>query len=108
MENMMTFDDFMEMEIKVGKVVSAERVEGADKLLKLKVNTGEERQLVAGIAESYQPEELEGKEIVVITNLEPKQIRGVESQGMLLAADVGGKPVLLAPDKEVPEGTRVR
>ena len=107
MENI-NFEEFQKIDLRVGKIIEAEKIEGTDKLLKLKVDLGEEeRQLVAGIAKFYQPEDLIGKEIVVVANLEPKTLRGVESQGMLLAADVEGKPVLLKPDEEVPPGTKV-
>ena len=108
MENI-NFEEFQKIDLRIGKIIEAEKIEGTDKLLKLKVDLGEEeRQLVAGIAKFYQPEDLIGKEIVVVANLEPKTLRGVESQGMLLAADVEGKPVLLKPDQEVPPGTKIR
>ncbi len=108
MENI-NFEEFQKIDLRIGKVIEAEKIEGTDKLLKLKVDLGEEkRQLVAGIAKFYQPEDLIGKEIVVVANLEPKIFRGIESQGMLLAADVEGKPVFLKPDEEVPPGTKVR
>ncbi|MBL7160381.1 MAG: methionine--tRNA ligase subunit beta [Candidatus Aenigmarchaeota archaeon] len=103
-----TFEDFQKLDLRIGTIESAERVEGADKLLKLEVSLGSEsRTLVAGVAESYRPEELPGKQIVVLVNLEPKTLRGVESNGMLFAAVADGKPVLLQPDKEVPAGTKV-
>lgn len=106
---MVHFDDFQKLDLHVGTIKTAEAVPGSDKLLKLIVDLGEEeRQLVGGIAKEYSPEELPGKQIVVLTNLEPRTLMGVESQGMLLAADVDGKPVLLAPDKEVPSGTPIR
>lgn len=106
---MITFDDFRKLDIQIGKILSAEKVEGTDKLLKLEIDFGvEKRQLVAGIAETYQPDQLLGKEVPVLMNLEPRKIRGTESQGMILAADVGGKPVLLLPDKEIPPGSAVR
>ena len=105
---MITFDDFKKIEIKVGKVKKAERVEGAGKLLRLVVDIGtEERQLVAGIAEYYAPEVLIGKNIVILANLEPKMIRGIPSNGMLLAAD-GGRIALLSVDGEVLPGTPIR
>jgi len=108
MENI-NFEEFQKIDLRIGKIIEAEKIEGADKLLKLKVDLGEEkRQLVAGIAKFYQPEDLIGKEIVVVANLEPKTLRGIESQGMLLAGDVEGKPVLLKPDQEVPPGTKIR
>jgi methionine--tRNA ligase beta chain len=106
---MINFDDFKKLEIKIGKILSAEKVEGTDKLLKLEIDFGaEKRQIVAGIAETYQPGEIIGKEVPVLMNLEPRTIRGVESQGMILAASVDGKPRLLHPDIEVPPGTEVR
>jgi len=100
------FEDFQKIDLRVGKILEAQKIEGSEKLLKLIVDLGnEKRQLVAGIAKYYEPENLIGKEIVVVTNLEPKKIMGVESQGMLLAADVNGEPVILIPEKEVPPGT---
>ncbi len=105
-----SFSEFKKLDIRIGEIVSAERIPGSRKLLKLKVNLGsEERQLVAGLAEHYTPEELVGKQIVVLTNLQPRKFMGVESQGMLLAAVVGeeGKPVLLTPEKKVPPGSPV-
>lgn len=105
----LTFDEFKKIELKVAKIIAAEKVEGADKLLKLRVDLGaEERQVVAGIAQWYTSEELIGREIVLVANLAPRAVRGVESQGMLLAADLDGTAVLLAPDKEVPPGAPVR
>lgn len=106
---MISIKDFMEIELRTARVLSAERVEGTDKLMKLRVDLGgEERQIVAGIAQVYDPEELPGRKIVVVANLEPATIRGVESQGMLLAADVDGKPYVAGFDRWVPAGTRVR
>ncbi len=106
---MIKFEEFQKLDLKIGKIVSAKKVEKADKLLKLKVDLGEEkRQIVAGIAKFYQPEDLVGREIVVVVNLEPRTLMGLESQGMLLAADNEGKPVLLKPDEEVPPGTKIR
>jgi methionine--tRNA ligase beta chain len=103
------FDDFQKIDLRVGKVSDAKKVEGSEKLLKLIVDLGnEKRQLVAGIAKYYRPEDLIGKEIVVVANLEPKNLMGIESQGMLLAADVNGEPVILIPEKEVPPGTKIR
>ncbi len=106
---MITFDDFNKLDIRIGTILEAEKVEGADKLLKLLVDIGEEkRTLVAGIAETYQPEEIIGKQIPILTNLEPKTLRGIESQGMILAVDIEGKATLLHPDKQVPNGSKVR
>ncbi len=100
---------FFETELRVARIVAAERVPNADKLLKLRVDLGtEERQIVAGIALAYDPESLVDKRIIVVTNLQHARIRGVESQGMLLAADLDGKPILATFDEDVPPGTPVR
>lgn len=109
---LVTYDEFKKLDIRVAKILSAERIEGATKLLKLTVDAGEEqpRTVVAGIAEHYKPEELPGRSIVLLANLQPAKIRGVESQGMLLAADVDGRAILLQPDapQDVPAGATVR
>ncbi|MCD6087971.1 MAG: methionine--tRNA ligase [Candidatus Hydrothermae bacterium] len=103
-----SIDEFRKLDIRIGKIVEAEKVEGTKKLLKLRVDMGEKTiTLVAGIAEYYRPEEIIGFEIPVIYNLEPAKIRGIESQGMLLAAVEDGKVVLLSPREEVKPGTRV-
>ena len=103
-----SFEEFKRVRLVVGKITSAKRLERTKKLLILKVDIGsEERQLVAGIAEHYKPEELVGKNIVVVANLQPKVIRGRKSEGMLLAAVHNGVPVLLIPEKNVPPGTPV-
>lgn len=105
---MISFEDFKKLDLKIGKVIIVEKIENTDKLLKLIVDIGgEKRQIVSGIAQDYSPEELINKEIVVLVNLEPKKFRGIESQGMLLAADLGGKAIILIPEKEVPPGTKV-
>ncbi len=103
-------DIFRKLDLRVARVVKAERVPKSDKLLKLLVSIGgEERQLVAGIAQHYPPEELVGKSIVVVANLAPATIRGVESRGMLLAAsDGGGKLVILTTDREIDPGSKVK
>lgn len=105
---MVAYEDFEKMDLRVARVVSAERVEGSDKLLRLEVDLGaEKRQLVAGIGKHYSPEDAIGKEIIVLANLEPKMIKGLESQGMLLAAWDEGNVVLLTLDREMKEGSRV-
>jgi methionine--tRNA ligase beta chain len=92
---MITLEEFKKLDLRVGKVIEAEKVEGSENLLKLKIDLGEEkRQIVAGIQKCYLPEDLIGKEIVVITNLEPRKIFGLENQGMLLAADFKVRPVI--------------
>jgi methionyl-tRNA synthetase len=104
-----TINDFMNVDLRVAKVLSAERVEGTDKLMKLQIDLGsEQRQLVAGIAQVYEPDALVGKQIVVVANLKPARLRGVESQGMLLAADAAGRPIIATFEEQVPLGTRVR
>lgn len=105
---MISYDDFRKVELKVGRVLSAQRVEGTDKLLKLEVDTGEKRTIVAGIGNVYKDSELVGKEIVVATNLEPRKLKGIESQGMLLAADDKNGPILIIADKKAKPGTEVK
>ena|ERR1035437_1351239 len=103
-----TIDDFKRVAIRIGKILTAERMENADKLLKLQVDFGEfKRQILSGIAEFYTPEELVGKKLPFIVNLEPRVMRGEESQGMLMAIEGEEKPVLLEPAAEVPEGSEV-
>jgi len=105
-----TIDDFFKVDLRVATILEAEKVEKADRLLRLQVDVGgETRQLVAGIAEHYSPEELVGKSIVVVANLKPAKIRGVESNGMLLAASgADGTVSILQPLKEVEPGSRVK
>ena len=104
-----SFEEFQKVELKVAKILSAERIEKSDKLLKLQIDLGaEKRQLVAGIAEQYGPESLIGREIVVVANLQSRAVFGVESQGMLLAASSPQGPILLIPEKEVPPGSGIR
>ncbi len=106
---MVNIQNFLEMELVVAQIIEAKDHPNADKLFVLKINTGkEEKQLVAGIRSAYQAEELVGKKIIVINNLEPAVIRGEESQGMLLAASGENGPVLLSPEKDVPVGSRVK
>jgi len=106
---MITFDDFKKLDIRIGKILSAEKVSGTDKLMKLEVDFGlEKRQMIAGIAQFFEPDHLIGKEIPVLLNLEPRSFKGIESQGMILAIDVNGEPVLLHPEKEVPPGSVIR
>jgi methionyl-tRNA synthetase len=104
--------DFTKVELRVGEVLTAERIPKADKLLLLTVDVGEEkpRQILAGIAQHYTPEQLLGRKIAVVANLKPRKMRGFESQGMLLAASVGdeGKPVLATFTEEVPNGARLK
>lgn len=104
-----SFDEFKKMDLRVGEILNAEKVEGTTKLLKLEVDIGvEKRTMVAGIADVYSPEDLTGKKITVIVNLKPAVIRGIESQGMLLAAEIDDKATISFFDKEVPTGAKVR
>jgi methionyl-tRNA synthetase len=106
--NLVTIDEFFKTQLKTAKVLQAEKVEGADKLLKLQIQVGEEtRQLVAGIALYYKPEEVVGKNIVIVANLVPAKIRGIESQGMLLAAKIGKDLKLITTDGEIASGASV-
>jgi len=103
------FEEFKRLDIRVGVVLEAEGIKGSDKLLRLKVDIGSEnRQIVAGIAKTHRPEDLVGRRIVVLANLEPAKLFGVESRGMLLAADLKDAAVLLGPEKDVPPGTKIR
>lgn len=107
-DNLITIDDFAKVELRTADIVSAEPVPKADRLLKLQISIGgEKRQIVAGIAEYYKPEELVGRQVVVVCNLQPVKLRGIESQGMLLAAKKGKKLALLMPDKELPSGAKI-
>lgn len=103
------FSDFAKLDLRVAKIISVERVEGSEKLYKLTVSLGaEERTLAAGLAAHYAPDELVGRKIVVVANLESRMLRGIESRGMLLAADDGERVSLLQPDKDLAEGSKVR
>lgn len=107
---MISIDDFKKIELKAGKILSAERVEGSEKLVKLSVDLGEEnpRQILAGIVAQYPPDTLVGKTIAVVANLDPRKLMGMESQGMLLAAEGENGPVLLTPDADVTPGAKIR
>ena len=104
--NLISIDDFKKVQLKVALVKSAEKVEGSDKLLKLSVNAGgSDRTVVSGIAKQYSPEEIVGKKVVLVSNLAPAKLKGIESQGMLLAASCGKQLSLLTVDRDIPEGT---
>lgn len=113
---MISFDDFAKIELKVAKIIEAEKVEGSEKLVKLKLDLCEkdeaglsvDRQIVAGIGKAYDVESLPGKEVVIVANLEPRTLMGVQSCGMLLAAADDNGPVLLMPDRHVAPGVKVR
>lgn len=102
-------EDFAKLELRVAEILTAERVPKADRLLNLRVSLGdEERTVLAGLAQYYEPEQLAGRKVVMIVNLEPRKMRGIESQGMLLAAEAGEVVSLLQPDTDLPAGARVR
>ena len=105
-----TIDDFMKVDLRVAKVLTAEKVANSRKLVKMTIDVGpEQRTLVAGIAESYEPEALVGRTIVMVFNLKPAKLMGIESNGMVLAASPdGGKPTLVGFDQDIAPGTRVR
>lgn len=107
---MITFEDFKKLDIRVGKILSAERIANSDKLVKLILDIGnEKRQILAGIAEYFSDlSVLVGKEVPIIVNLEPRKMRGETSEGMMLAAIADGKPVLLHPAEPIPPGSSVR
>jgi methionyl-tRNA synthetase len=108
MENI-TFDQFKLTDLRVAEIKTAEDIEGADKLYKLTIDIGEERTLVAGIKKFYTKEELIGKKIIVVANLEPRALRGVTSHGMLLAASTEDKSALtlVSVDRTIPNGSKV-
>lgn len=107
-EDLISFAEFQKLKLRVVKIDAAERVKGADRLLQLQISLGDEqRQIVAGIAEFYEPDDLVGQQIVVVANLEPATIRGVESQGMLLAASDDNGLTLVTPDGEISDGAEV-
>lgn len=104
----MTLEDFQKADLRIGKIIAAERVEGSEKLLKLQVDLGEPRQILSGIAKWYTPEDLVGKNVLIIANLEPRMMMGFESQGMLLAAHgEDNSAVILMPASDVPPGSKV-
>ncbi len=104
---LISIEDFLKLDIRLAKVLSAERVEGSEKLLKLRVSLGEEeRTLMAGIAKHYSPEELVGKKVLMLANLKPRKIFGVESQGMVLALSDGENLSVIVPDRDIKEGAK--
>lgn len=108
---MISYSEFQNVDLRVGKVLSAERVEGSEKLLKLMVDVGPEigeRQIIAGIGKVYAPEVAVGREIIIVINLEPRSLMGLESHGMLLAADDESGPILLEPDKDALPGAKIK
>ena len=107
--DLIKYDDFAKLDLRIVKVIEAERLEGTRNLIKIKVSLGEEEKIiVAGIAGAYEAEELVGKKIVMLLNLEPKKIFDIESNGMILAAENEDSISLLTCDKELPEGSKIR
>jgi len=105
-----SLEDFKKLDIKIGTIKAVKNHPNADKLYLILVDFGKEdqdRQIIAGIKEWYKPEELIGKKVVVVTNMEPKMFRGIESTGMLLAAEKKGKVALLTVDKDIENGAKV-
>ena len=108
-EDSITIEEFAKIRLRIGKVINAENVQGSKKLLKLSVDMGNERrQVVAGIAAHYRPEEIIGKSVVIVANLKPAKLMGIESQGMVLAASNGEVLSLISPDKDIPPGSAVK
>jgi methionyl-tRNA synthetase len=104
-----TYDQFSELDLRVAEIKTAERVPKSKKLMQLLVSTGDaDRTIVAGIATKYTPEELVGRKVVIVANLAPAKLMGIESNGMVLAASIDGEPSLLAVDSAVPAGTKVK
>jgi len=103
------FAEFQKIDLRVGKVKKVEEIEGLDRIYKLGIDVGEKkpRTILAGVKKHFKPSELLGKSVVVVANLEPKDVRGTLSEGMLLAAEVDGRPVLLVPEEKVKPGTPV-
>jgi methionyl-tRNA synthetase len=110
MESRITIDDFMKIDLRVARVLTAERVPNSKKLMKMSIDLGsEQRTIVAGIAEAYEAESLVGRHVAIVANLKPAKLMGIESNGMVLAASPdGGKPMLVAFDQPPAPGTRVR
>jgi methionine--tRNA ligase beta chain len=113
---MIEFEEFKKVELRVAKIISSERIEGSEKLLKLMVDCGDKdetgisktRQVLAGVGKVYTPEEMVGREIIIVVNLAPRMMMGLESQGMLLAADSPEGPILVRPDRDVAPGAEIR
>lgn len=107
--NQITIDDFSKIDLRIGKILEAERVKDSEKLIRFKIDLGSEvKQILAGIGKTYTPEELIGKEVPVVANLESRMMAGYESQGMLLAAGDGKVLTLLMVDREILPGAKIR
>lgn len=112
-EGLINFDDFQKLDLRVGKIIKVEEIEGADKLYKLSVDLGSKigkRTICAGLKQYYSKEDLKGKKIILLVNLAPREMRGIESQGMLLAAvsEDESEVVLISPEKDIEVGAKIR
>jgi len=113
---MINIDEFAKIELRIAKVLEAERVEGSEKLIKMKLDVNdkneagefETRQVLAGIGKTYEPENLVGKEIIIVANLEPRMLMGLESRGMIVAGSDGEGIAIVSPDRELPPGTLLK
>ena len=106
---MISYDDFTKLDIRVAKIVSTEKIPGKTRIIKGTIDLGDEkRDVIIGGAEFYEPEDMVGRQVIVITNLEPKKMAGIESNAMLLAADVNNKPYWLTVNEDVPLGTQIK
>jgi len=104
-----SYDDFKKLDLRVAKILKIEKIPGKTKLVKGEIDLGDEtRNVIIGGAEFYEPDDLVGKTVIVVANLEPKKMAGVESNAMLLAADINDKPFWLTVDSEVPSGTKIK
>lgn len=103
-----TYDDFKKLDLRVGRIIRAERIKNLTKIMKAQVDLGtEQREMIVGGAEFYEPEYFTNRIVIVVANLEPRKIAGITSNGMLLAADVNGKPIWLTVDGDVPPGSKI-
>ena len=104
-----SYDDFTKLDLRVAKILKVEKISGKTKIVKGEIDLGDEtRNVIIGGAEFYEPDDLIGKTVIVVANLEPKKMAGVESNAMLLAADINDKPFWLTVDSEVPSGTKIK
>ena len=104
-----SYDDFKKLDLRVAKILKIEKIPGKTKIVKGEIDLGDEtRNVIIGGAEFYEPDDLIGKTVIVVANLEPKKMAGVESNAMLLAADINDKPLCLTVDFEVPSGTKIK
>ena len=104
-----SYDDFSKLDLRVAKILSVEKIQEKSRIIKGIISLGdEERNVIIGGAQFYEPEDLIGKTVIVVANLEPKKMAGVESNAMLLAADIDDKPFWLTVDQDVPEGTKIK